>query len=133
MREIKFRGKRKDNGDWVYGYYIGICAENTNDKHFIASKNNGIKYEINSDTLGEYAGIKDMYDEDIYEGDILDDMSNGKKYIAEFMEGSFILNEIDIKNKKITYDDFEKDQQDRDQENIVRGEFMNIIDNIYKI
>ena len=27
MREILFRGKRIENGEWVEGYYVGECAQ----------------------------------------------------------------------------------------------------------
>ena len=34
MREIKFRGKRTDNGEWVEGYYYkAIKSEFIEDKH----------------------------------------------------------------------------------------------------
>lgn len=99
MREILFRAKRKDNGEWVEGYYsqlpkisLGatiitngdLCAEDVSD-YIIVNKckqhsnfSNGHPlaviegeyYEIDPDTLCPYIGQNDKNDQKIHEGDI---------------------------------------------------------------
>lgn len=70
MIEIKFRGKRVDNGEWVYGGilqhegYTAICVHS--DYHqwheFI---------EVDPKTVGQYIGFNDRDDREIYQGDIV--------------------------------------------------------------
>lgn len=65
MREILFRGKRLDNGQWVYGYY----AYDRGKYHYIKSVDDSFNYRVDPDTVGQYTGLKDKDGNKIFEGD----------------------------------------------------------------
>ena len=79
MREILFRGKRSDNGEWVVGHLLKYedGRARINESHtdiFCYEKDRSIiqtvAYEVNPETVGQYTGRK-IKDKRVFDGDII--------------------------------------------------------------
>ena len=91
MREILFRGKRVDNGEWVDGYFIrqGVAAYISVP---VYDRPNEV-YQVNPETVGQFTGMHDKQGKKVFEGDVLNMKTTYENNMAykRFQSGTIII------------------------------------------
>ena len=87
MRPIQFRGKRKDNNEWVYGsLHDSICFTNKLIRVYNYNDVGDLEptdYDVIPETVGQVIGVRDKNKLDVYEGDkIINETFNTKGIVT---------------------------------------------------
>lgn len=85
MRDILFKAKRIDNGEWVEGSYLN-CKGATTCKHYIRTFDDewGVEWvEVDETTICQYTGLNDNHGNKIWENDVVEFLGYKGKIVFE--------------------------------------------------
>ncbi len=96
MREILFRGKRIDNGEWITGGIFQQKADDVKDEvvYIIDNSSNDVDWahRVIADTVGQYTGLTDRNGRKIFEGDIVNILTENEEFgIITYDDGGFFV------------------------------------------
>lgn len=116
MREILFRGKRIDNGEWVFGCYI--CRHG---RYGIITKNiiGVFDYQVIPETVGQFTNFEYSEGDKIFDGDLLHCIGGTFEVYFDTKEGAWVVKNED--NSMVyflseVYEDFELNGNIHDNE-----------------
>ena len=130
-REILFRGKRVEGGKWIYGYLSFFYIDNPG-KGRIFSPKEVRSFDVISETVGQYTGLKDkngvkIFEGDVLEGDLYDILDPGAKWKSEVVWGKFgwmckgrqtlPMDEYDIREGEVIGNIYDNPELMEDKEN----------------